>query len=67
MGIATSLALEWLEPLRADPSWLVLLCLAVATAGLFTLFAKPLRWGLYLVLTGLGALILLGFAVWLHG
>ena len=66
MGTVASLAPEWLEPLRAYPSWLVLLCLAVTTASLLTLLAKPLRWSLYLVIIGLGALILLGFAAWLH-
>jgi len=67
MGTVASLAPEWLEPLRAYPRWLVLLCMAVATAGLLTLLAKPLKWSLYLILITVGAVILLGFAVWLHG
>lgn len=66
MGTAANFASAWLEPLRVYPRWLVLLCLAVVTASLLTLLAKPLRWTLYLILIGLGAIILLGFAIWLH-
>jgi hypothetical protein len=66
MGTIASLAPEWLEPLRAYPRWLVLLCVAVVTAGLLALLARPLKWGLYLGLVGVGALGLLGFAAWLE-
>ena len=65
MGTVTTFAAEWLEPLRAYPRWLVLLGAAVATASVLILLAKALKWGLYLGLAGLGALVVFGFAVWL--
>ena len=44
MGETESLVLAsaWLEPLRAYPRWLVLLCVAVVAGGLLALVAKPL-------------------------
>jgi hypothetical protein len=66
MGTVAALAPDWLEPLRVYPRWLVLLCVAVVTAGLLALLARPLKWGLYLGLVSVGALGLMGFAAWLE-
>ena len=59
-------ALGWLEPLRAYPRWLVLVCVAIVAGGVLALVAKPLKWGLYAALAGLLAVFLAGFAVWLE-
>jgi uncharacterized membrane protein YjjP (DUF1212 family) len=59
-------ALAWLEPLRAYPRWLVLLCVAIVVGGVLALVAKPLKWGLYAGLAGLLAVFMSGFAWWLE-
>ena len=59
--IATGL----LEPLRAYPRWLVLLCVAIVLGGVLALAAKPLKWVLYLVLVGVFAVFMAAFAWWL--
>ncbi len=66
MGDALILASTWLEPLRAYPRWLVLLCVAVVAGGLLAAVAKPLKWGLYAGLAGLLAVFMAGFAWWLE-
>lgn len=60
-------ALAWLEPLRAYPRWLVLLCVAVVLGGLLAVAARPLKWALYAGLAGLLAVLMAGFAWWLEG
>lgn len=63
---AQILATSWLEPLRAYPRWLVLLCVAVVAGGLLALAARPLKWGLYAALVGMLAVFMAGFAWWLE-
>jgi hypothetical protein len=66
MDAAPLLASEWLEPLRAYPRWLVLLCVAIIGGALLALLAKPLKWGLYAGLVALLAVFLAAFAWWLE-
>lgn len=66
MSDALIFASTWLEPLRAYPRWLVLLCVAVVAGGVLALAAKPLKWGLYAGLVGLLAVFMAGFAWWLE-
>ncbi len=64
MGDAFSNPGIWLEPLRAYPRWLVLLCVAVVAGGLLALVARPLKWGLYAALACVLAVFMGGFALW---
>ena len=65
MSVLLPVIVAWLDPLRAYPRWLVLLCVAIVLGGVFALLAKPLKWALYAMLAGVLAVLMLGFAWWL--
>ena len=64
-GNSLLIATHWLEPLRVYPRWLVLLCAAIVAGGLLVLVARPLKWTLYLGLTGVFVVFMAAFAWWL--
>lgn len=56
-----------LGPLAAYPRWFVITCLVLVALGVGWLFAKLIKWTLYLVIAVVLLLLILTAVAWLLG